>query len=180
MDLLPQAYLIGLIVLLAAAAVVVGRQMWRVRRDELALSRLELSTAGERKEAAELYELGSVQLRKRLYGQAAESLRQALRQAEASGEPPEVRALILNALGFSQAAQSRYKEAIRHYRAALAAKADYPVALNNLAYALEKQQQPDQARTTYEQVLTLDATNKTALKRLKLLGRPNALNQNAA
>lgn len=39
--LLPQAYLIGLIVLLGGAAVVIGFQLVRVRRDEAALSRLE-------------------------------------------------------------------------------------------------------------------------------------------
>ena len=39
--LLPQAYLIGLIVLLGGAAVVVARQIFRVRRDEATLNRLE-------------------------------------------------------------------------------------------------------------------------------------------
>jgi len=69
-ELLPQAYLIGLIVLLGAAAVVVGRQILRVRRDELALARLggNASRDGDRPgDASGLYELASVQLRKRLY-----------------------------------------------------------------------------------------------------------------
>ena len=39
-DLLPQAYLLGLIALLGVAAVVVARQTLRVRRDELAMARL--------------------------------------------------------------------------------------------------------------------------------------------
>ena len=39
--LLPQAYLIGLIVLLGVAAVVVARQIWRVRSDEVTLAKLE-------------------------------------------------------------------------------------------------------------------------------------------
>ena len=34
MNLLPQTYLLGLVGLLAIAAVVVGRQLLRVRRDE--------------------------------------------------------------------------------------------------------------------------------------------------
>ncbi|MFO7629344.1 MAG: tetratricopeptide repeat protein [Prochlorococcaceae cyanobacterium] len=173
MDLLPQAYLIGLIVLLAAAAVVVSRQIWRVRGDELTLSRLEGLALGQEKDAAQLYELATVQLRKRLYGQAAENLKLALRHAEAADEPGEALALILNALGFAQAAQNKFKEASRNYRAALKAKPNYPVALNNLAYALEKQQLSDEARSAYEQVLALDSTNKTARKRLlRLGGRP--------
>jgi Flp pilus assembly protein TadD len=60
---------------------------------------------------------------------------------------------------------------VRHYKAALRAKADYPVALNNLAFALEKQAKPDEARTLYEQVLNLEGSNKTARKRLKVLER---------
>jgi tetratricopeptide (TPR) repeat protein len=45
------------------------------------------------------------------------------------------------------------------------------VALNNLAYALEKQLKLEEARETYERVIALDSTNKTARKRLKLLER---------
>lgn len=177
--LLPQAYLIGLIVLLGVAAVVVARQIWRVRADEVTLAKLEQKDAAKPSDAATLYELGSVQLRKRLYGQAAESLKQALKKAEAAKEPPEAQAVIQNALGFALAAQNNYKGAIRHYRLALEAKPAYPVALNNLAYALEKQLKPEEARDTYERVIALDASNKTARKRLKLLDRKSGLNQAA-
>jgi len=45
------------------------------------------------------------------------------------------------------------------------------VALNNLAFALEKQQKEDEARSTYEKVLELDSANRTAQKRLKRLNR---------
>lgn len=170
-SLLPQAYLIGLVVLLIGAAVVVTRQILRVRRDELTLSRLDGQGNGAGRDASSLYELASVQLRKRLYGQALDNLRQAAKRAEADGEPAEARALIQNALGFSMAAQTNYKTAIKHYRLALEAKPDYPVALNNLAFALEKQQKAEEARDLYLRVLVLDAANSTAKKRLKLLER---------
>jgi tetratricopeptide (TPR) repeat protein len=168
--LLPQAYLIGLILLLGGAAVVIALQVMRVRRDEAALARLEgQAKGGDGKDPAVLYELGSVQLRKRLYAQAVDTLR--LAQKKSGGEPPEAQALIQNALGFSLAAQSNYASAIRHYKAALQAKPDYPVALNNLGYAFERQGKPDEARDTYAKALSLDPTNKTTLKRLKLLDR---------
>ncbi len=176
---LPQAYLIGLIVLLGVAAVVVARQIWRVRADEVTLAKLERNDGPKPSDAAALYELGSVQLRKRLYGQAAESLKQALKKAEAAKEPAEAQAVIQNALGFALAAQNNYKTAIRHYRLALEAKPAYPVALNNLAYALEKQLKLEEAKQAYEQVIALDANNKTARKRLKLLARKAGLNQAA-
>ncbi|MCP9797949.1 tetratricopeptide repeat protein [Cyanobium sp. Lug-B] len=172
-DLLPQAYLLGLIALLGVAAIVVGRQILRVRQDELALARLggNDKAAGGPRDASTLYELASVQLRKRLYTEAQGNLKQALKLADAEKVPAEARALMENALGFTLAAQNNYSAAVRHYRAALRAKADYPVALNNLAFALEKQSKADEARSLYEKVLELEATNKTARKRLAILER---------
>jgi len=170
-SLLPQAYLIGLVVLLLAAAVVVARQILRVRRDESALARLDGKGATKVNDAAGLYELASVQLRKRLYGQALDTLKLAAKRADSDAEPAEARALIQNALGFALAAQNNYKTAVRHYRAALEAKPDYPVALNNLAFAFEKLQRFEDAQATYEQALQLDTGNRTARKRLKRLAR---------
>ncbi|MEY3749656.1 MAG: hypothetical protein RLZZ11_1254 [Cyanobacteriota bacterium] len=169
---LPQAYLIGLLVILGSAAVLVARQLLRVRRDEAALMRLETASKTGPQTAADLYELASVQLRKRLYGQAIDTLKLASKTA--ASEPAEAQALIENALGFALAAQSNYNAAIKHYRAALRAKADYPVALNNLAYALEKQQKPEEAKENYLKVLELDSSNGTARKRLKRLERTAA------
>jgi len=172
-DLLPDAYLLGLIGLLAIAAVAVARQILRVRADELTLSRLGDNKKADSSslDAASLYELASVQLRKRLFGQATDTLKAALKQSEAEQAPPEALALMENAMGFALAAQSKYPAAIRHYRSAIKAKPDYPVALNNLAFALEKQAKLEEARQAYSQVLELDPDNKTALKRLKSLDR---------
>ena len=167
---LPQAYLIGLIVLLGVVAVVVGRQVLRVRKQEGQLASLERRCQDTNADAASLYELGSVQLDKRLFAQAASSLKRAAKLS--ASEPAEARALIQNALGFSLAAQQNHKEAVRHYRLALKARGDYPVALNNLAYSLEKQQKGDEAVELYQRSLELEPGNRTATKRLKLL-RPN-------
>jgi tetratricopeptide (TPR) repeat protein len=172
-ELLPQAYLIGLIVLLGAAAVLVGRQILRVRRDEQALARLGSAGPGGAPptDSVGLYELASVQLRKRLYGQAVDNLKLALRKAQAEKAPDEARALIENAYGFALAAESKFPEAIRHYRSALQIKPDYPVALNNLAYALGKLGEPQEARDAYARVLDLEPANSTARKGIKTMER---------
>ena len=181
-ELLPQAYLIGLIVLLGAAAVLVGRQILRVRKDEQALARL--SSAGPSgaapTDSVGLYELASVQLRKRLYGQAVDNLKLALRKAQAEKAPDEARALIENAYGFALAAESKFSEAIRHYRSALQVKPDYPVALNNLAYALGKQGETQEARDTYAKVLALESSNGTARKGLRTMERRLGVGPTAA
>ena len=167
MNLLPQTYLLGLVGLLTIVAVVVGRQLLRVRRDEARLMQLEQSGAASSRQAADLYELGSVQLRKRLYPQAAATLKQALKRL--GGEPDEARALIENALGFSLAAQNDYETASKHYRLALKAKKDYPVALNNLAYAQTKLLNTEEAIELYQKTLSVDPNNDTAKKGLKKL-----------
>jgi len=172
-ELLPQAYLIGLIVLLGAAAVLVGRQILRVRKDEQALARLSSAGPGGAppSDSVALYELASVQLRKRLYGQAVDNLKLALRKAQSEKAPDEARALIENAYGFALAAESKFSEAIRHYRSALQIKPDYPVALNNLAYALGKLGEPQEAKDTYARVLDLEPANGTARKGIKTMER---------
>lgn len=53
------------------------------------------------------------------------------------------------------------------------------MALNNLAFALEKLQKLEEAQQTYERVLQLEAGNKTARKRLKLLERKSGFNEAA-
>ena len=170
--LLPQTYLLGLIGLLAIVAVVVGRQFLRVRRDEQSLLKMEQEKVASSKDAGALYELASVQLRKRLYSQAIVTLRQAVKRL--NDEPDEARALIENALGYALAAEKDFTTAVRHYKAALRAKEDYPVAINNLAYAQERLLENEEACTLYRQTLVLDPKNKTARKRLNRLERAAA------
>ncbi len=131
------------------------------------LIKLEKTGATTSKEAAELYELASVQLRKRLYPQATSTLKKALKNIE--NEPDEARAVIENALGFALAAQDDFEASISHYRTAIKAKSNYPVAINNLAFAQEKMNNPDEALGLYKEVLKLDPQNKTANKQLKRL-----------
>ena len=167
--LLPQTYLLGLIGLLAIVAFVGGRQFLRVRRDEQSLLKMEQEKVASSKDAGALYELASVQLRKRLYSQAIVTLRQAVKRL--NDEPDEARALIENALGYALAAEKDFTTAVRHYKAALRAKEDYPVAINNLAYAQERLLENEEACALYRQTLVLDPKNKTARKRLNRLER---------
>ncbi len=168
MDILqPQTYLFGLVGLLLVIAILVGRQLLSVRSDEMKLIKLEKNAATSSSDASILYELASVQLRKRLYPQATTTLRKALKNLEQ--EPDEAKALIENALGFSLAAQDDFESAISHYRNALKAKSDYPVALNNLAFAKERLEEETESLELYKKVLLIDPKNKTAIKQIKLL-----------
>ena len=172
---LPQTYLIGLSSLLLIIAILVGRQLFKVRQDEIKLIRLEKGGINSSsQDSADLYELASVQLRKRLYPQAISSLRQALKQLH-DDEPNEAKALIENALGFALAAENDFKGAIVHYKKALKAKSDYPVALNNLAFANERLMQDEEAYAIYYEVIKLQPNNKTALTQIEKIERRTGL-----
>ena len=166
---LPQTYLIGLTGLLVIVAILVGRQLLTVRNDEVNLIKLEKGGANVSKNAAELYELASVQLRKRLYPQATTTLKKALKQLD--NEPNEAKALIENALGFALAAQNDFKSAVIHYKKALIAKSEYPVALNNLGFAYQRLLKENEAYKHYQEALKLDPNNKTAKSQIKRLER---------
>jgi len=168
-SLLPQAYLLALIVLLASAAWPVTRQILRVRSDELELIRLEQEVSNDSRDAQALYALAAVQLRKRLYVQATATLRKATRVM--ASQPNEAKAVIQNALGFSLAAQKQYEAASRCYQSALRHKSDYPVALNNLGLSLEKLARESEAANSYRKALALEPSNATAQRRLRHLDR---------
>ena len=59
---LPQTYLIGLSLLLLVIAILVGRQLYKVRKDELKLLKLEKEDSNTKEDSAKMYELASVQI----------------------------------------------------------------------------------------------------------------------
>ena len=67
---LPQTYLVGLCFLLVIISILVGRQLYKVRKDEMKLLKLEKEDSNTKEDSAKMYELASVQLKKRLYPQA--------------------------------------------------------------------------------------------------------------
>ncbi len=166
---LPQTYLIGLCLLLLVIAILVGKQLYKVRKEEIKLIKLEKKDSNNQEDSAKMYELASVQLKKRLYPQAISTLKQALKKLD--NEPDEARALIENALGFALAAQNDFKSAVTHYKKALTAKSEYPVALNNLGFAYQRLLKEEEAYKNYLEVLKIDPNNKTAISQIKRLDR---------
>jgi tetratricopeptide (TPR) repeat protein len=160
-------YLVTLIVLLGVAAILVIRQVYKTRRMETTLNRLQNKLTKEKGTAQEYYELGSLMLDKKLYSQASTQLKQALKQL-GDGDSDKA-ALIYNALGFSYFAQDQYDLAIRQYKEALDIAPGYVTALNNLGHSYERKQLTTQALETYEESLKYDPDNKTAKRRAESL-----------
>jgi tetratricopeptide (TPR) repeat protein len=161
-SLLPVIYLSVLLVILSGAGIFLFRQIFRTRRVETTLSRLQAKLSKEKGTAQEHYELGGILLDKKLYSQAIVQFQKALKAKELK---PEDIAPIYNALGFAYAAQEQYDLAIRQYKEALEQNPDYVTALNNLGFVYEKKQLIAQAIEVYEEVLKHDSQNATAKKR---------------
>ncbi len=166
-----KSYLIILFVVLIIISVFVFRQFLRTRKDELSLVKFEQKGLKSLAKASELYEFGSIQIKKRLYKEATKTFLQAIEYYD--NEPNEAKAIIENALGFSYAAQNEFKQAIKHYNSAIKFLPGYIVALNNLASAQQRLLEYDLAYATYKKVLVIDQNNKTAIKKIKELEKRN-------
>ena len=166
-----QSYLIILFIVLIIISVFVFRQFLRTRKEELNLVKFEQKGLDSLTKVSDLYEFGSVQIKKRLYSEATKTFLKAIDLYEK--EPLEAKAIIENALGFSFAAQNEFKKAIKHYNHAIKFLPKYPIALNNLASAQQRLLEYELAYKTYKKVLEIDPNNKTAIKKSKELEKRN-------
>jgi tetratricopeptide (TPR) repeat protein len=162
---LPILYVSLLVGLLSIAAVFLFRQIFKTRKTETTLNRLQAKLNKEKGTAQEYYELGSIYLDKRVYAPAITLFQKALKE----DLPETENALVHNALGFAYFAQEQYDLAIRQYKEALQASPTYVTALNNIGHAYERKQLSTQALEAYEQALKLEPNNPTAKRRAESL-----------
>lgn len=161
-------YLSILLVLLFSAGFIVFRQIFKTRKIENALSKLQTKINKDKGTVQEYYELGGIYLDKKVYAQAISLFQKALKAAE---QEEYSTGPIYNGLGFAYFAQEQYDLAIRNYKEALKQEPQYVTALNNLAHAYERKNLMSQALQTYEQVLELEPKNTTAKRRAETLRR---------
>lgn len=164
---LPVVYLSILLVLLSGAAFAILRQIFKTRKVESSLSRLQNKLKNEKGTPQEYYELASIYLDKKLFAQSINIFQKALKESE--NEESENKALIYNGLGFSYFAQEQYDLAIRQYKEALKLNPQYVTAINNLGHAYEKKKLTAPALQAYEDVLKIEPNNQIAKRRAESL-----------
>jgi tetratricopeptide (TPR) repeat protein len=162
-------YLALLLILLGVSAFFIVRQVFKTRRIESTLSRLQKKLTKQKGTAQEYYELGSLLLDKKLFTQASMYLQQALKALDE--EERDNAPLIYNALGYTYFAQEQYDLAIKQYKEALKIEPGYVTALNNLGHSYERKQLMPQALETYEEALKLEPDNATSKRRAESLRR---------
>jgi tetratricopeptide (TPR) repeat protein len=162
----PIVYLLLLVGLLGAVSVFVFQQVFKTRKVESALARLNRKLGKEKGTALDYYELGSIQLDKRLYAQAIANLQRAVKTNELDGD---ALAAVYNALGYAYFAQEQYDLALKQYKEALKLSPDYVTAMNNLGHSYERKQQLNNALELYDRALALEPNNKTSQRRIESL-----------
>lgn len=166
-NILPIVYLVILLALLSGTAAAIFRQIFKTRRVENSLSRLQKKLTKEKGTAQEYYEIASIYLDKKVYSQAISLFQKALKAAEEEGEENIGR--IYNGLGYAYFAQEQYDLAIRQYKEAVKHDPKYATALNNLGHAYERKKLVTQALQAYEQALLSEPNNTTAKRRAESL-----------
>ncbi len=167
---LPLIYLSLLILLLGGSAIFIFQQVWKTRRTETRIAKLQ-EKLKKKGTAKDYYELASLYLDKKLFVQATALLQKALKIAAKQEVESENQALIYNGMGYAYFAQKQYDLAIRQYKEALTLNPEYVIGLNNLGNAYEKKQLVAQALETYQETLKYDPNNATAKKRVALLNK---------
>ena len=159
-------YLAALLTLLAGGSYLVVRQVLVRRELETAAKALGERVRDGSASAEELFEMGCVMLRKKVYTQAVRHLEGAL--AAWDGEAEE-RAQVHNALGFALASQEKVTAALEQYRQAVALQPGYVTAWNNMGDAYEKLKQNKEALDAYAEALAYAPDNAIANDRAAYL-----------
>jgi tetratricopeptide (TPR) repeat protein len=165
-NVLPIAYLVILLVLLAGAGWFILRQILKTRQIENSLGKLENKLKTEKGTFQEYYELGTIYLDKKIFTQAIATLQKAIKAAE---YPTENIAPIYNALGFAYFCKDQYDLAIKNYKEAVRLAPDYVTAFNNLGHAYESKKLISQSLESYEQALKIEPNNSIAKRRAEVL-----------
>ncbi|MCJ8280043.1 MAG: tetratricopeptide repeat protein [Rivularia sp. ALOHA_DT_140] len=168
-------YLAILVAILFIAVISIFRQILKSRKLEGSFSKLRKKLKKEAGSVGEYYQLGSIYSQKKLYNQAINLFKKAIKAAEAleekDSETEDYITLTYNGLGYAYFAQEQYDLAIRNYKEALKRQPEYVTALNNIAHAYERKKLNSQALESYEKVLELDSKNAVAKRRAESLRR---------
>ncbi|KAK3024811.1 hypothetical protein RJ639_042816 [Escallonia herrerae] len=156
------SYVLLLLGLLGAGSFFVIRQVLVRRELDLSAKELQEQVRSGDASATELFELGAVMLRRKVYPAATKYLLQAISKWD--GDDQDL-AQVYNALGVSYVRDEKLDKGITQFEKAVKLQPGYVIAWNNLGDAYEQKKELKSALKAFEEVLLFDPNNKVARPR---------------
>lgn len=133
------------------------------------IKKLQVSLKQRPSSYADLYKLGQLYLRKKLFNKALLVFREALTIWDKNDKIGV--GTLSNTIGFTYFKLKKYQFAIYYYRVAITILPDYLLALKNLAFIYESINSFENASQCYKKCLVLNPTNNFFATRLQLIQR---------
>lgn len=156
------SYLLLLLALLGVGSFFVIRQVLVRRELDLSAKELQEQVRSGDASATELFDLGAVMLRRKIYPAATKYLLQAIEKWD--GDDQDL-AQVYNALGVTYTRDGKVEKGIAQFETAVKLQPGYVTAWNNLGDAYEKTNDMKSALKAFEEVLLFDPNNKVARPR---------------
>lgn len=156
------SYVLSLLGLLGVGTFFVIRQVLVRRELDLSAKELQEQVRSGDASATELFELGAVMLRRKVYPAATKFLLQAIEKWD--GDDQDL-AQVYNALGVSYTRDGKVDKGIAQFETAVRIQPGYVTAWNNLGDAYETKKEWTPALKAFEEVLLFDPNNKIARPR---------------
>lgn len=156
------SYVLLLLGFLGVGTFYVIRQVLVRRELDLSAKELQEQVRSGDADATELFELGAVMLRRKVYPAATKFLQQAIEKWD--GDDQDL-AQVYNALGVSYVRDEKLDKGIIQFEKAVKLQPGYVTAWNNLGDAYEKKKELKSALKAFEEVLLFDPNNKIARPR---------------
>ncbi|XP_050370630.1 tetratricopeptide repeat domain-containing protein PYG7, chloroplastic isoform X2 [Argentina anserina] len=156
------SYLLLLLGFLGIGTFFVIRQVLVRRELDLSAKELQEQVRSGDASATELFELGAVMLRRKIYPAATKYLVQAIEKWD--GDDQDL-AQVYNALGVSYVRDGKLAKGITMFETAVKLQPGYVTAWNNLGDAYEQKKDFKSALNAFEEVLLFDPNNKVAQPR---------------
>ena len=168
-DFLAKFYLSLVFGILFISALFLAYQISLTQKLETNLDIFRTKKTSEKNSYENLFKLGQLYLRKKIYNKAIEEFRICFKEWDKNDKLGI--ASLFNTLGFTYYQLKEYDIAAYYYRIALTVTPDYVTSLRNLAYLYQSQNQVEDLQSVYKQLLRFEPDNKKTTELFDYLAR---------
>ena len=157
-DILAKFYLAVVFGILLLSALFLGYQLRLTQQLENNLDKFRSKKIAKNSSYENLFKLGQLYLRKKIYNKAIEEFRACFRKWDKNDKLGI--ASLFNTLGFTYYQLKEHEIAVYYYKIALMVTPDYVTSLTNLAYLYQNQNQVSELQSVYKKLLEFEPQGK--------------------